>query len=315
MAQRSDLTDTNLVPAFPHSVPSLLASEKLALAERDIVLSLDSQSEEEILDTRRRSKLAGRFAWRIEAACDAQVIGRATNVRGYNFRNGSGTSKSGVMVAARRQAKKVGCTPAVVFQNAQIFKLIQEVEGAHSENSTRIQNLDEKGFFRAALSATNPFEAVLLFAEKKATLKRFRVTDAERLLIRERLTKRDSSLKAISSIRSAPRAERFSYLKKLRCLLTECPDADLLGRLGLQDCLDDVVDEIGNMYDEDVEKAIKKHWSSTHRTATAISALSSFPAEDIERVIGEVGEPGSPMFFAVPETKPQVWQKVGVPEI
>lgn len=307
MSQRSDLPDDRLVPSFPHAAPNLLASEKLAIYERDIVLSLDSQNEEEILDTRRRSKLAGRFAWRIEAACDAQVIGRATNVRGYNFRNGPGASKSGVMAAARRQAKKVGCTPAVVFQNSKIFKLIQEVEGAHSENSTKIQNLDEKGFFIAALTAANPFEAVLLFAEEKAALKRFRVTDAQRLLLRRGLTKRDSSLKAVSSIRSASRTERFSYLKKLRCLLAECPDADLLGRLGLQDCLDDVEDEIGNMYDEDVEKAIKKHWAPTHRTAETISVLSGFSAEDINRIICEL-----PEFIAVAKTKPQVWQKVGV---
>lgn len=310
MAQRSDdhSNNSSVAIGFPErSHHSLLIPEKLSLVESDVVLSLTSQSEEEILDTRRRAKLAGRFAWRIECACDAEVIGRADNVRGHNFRNGTGVNKSGVMAAARRQAKKVGCTPAVVFQNSRIFRLITEVEGAQSENSTKLQLLDEKGFYVASLAASDPHKVLLLFAEKKAALKRFRVTDAQRLLEREKLTKKESSLKAISSIRSASRTERFSYLKKLRSLLAECPDVDLLGRLGLQDCLDDVEDEIGNMYDEDVEKAIRKHWALTHQTATALSSISGFPEEDIERIISMM-----PDFISLAESKPQAWQKTGM---
>jgi hypothetical protein len=305
------MDDTDSRPSsaisFPHAVTSLLVADKLLHYEQGVVLSLQSQTEKEILETRGKAKLAGKLAWRLEAACDAEVISRANNVRGHNFR--SGASAHGVMFAAKRQAKKVGCTPAVVFQNARIYRLIQEVEGANSENSTELQLLDEKGFFIAALSAANPHKAVLIFAQRKATLKRFRVTDAQRLLEREGLTKKVSVAKAVSSIRSAPRNERFAYLKKLQAILSECPDVDLLSRLGLQDCLDDVTDELGNMLDEDIAAAIKKHWALTHRTLKALSNITGFPEADIERIICEM-----PEFIEIPGSEPTMWQKVGVRE-
>src|SRR6185503_11090318 len=107
-----------------------------------------------------------------------------------------------------------------------------------------------------ALTAHDKIGALLLFAKKKAELKRFRVTDAFRLLQNEKLTSKDAVTKATATIRSASRIARFTYLKRLRSLLAVCPDNEMKNRLGLQDCLDDVTDEIEEMYDDDVATAI-----------------------------------------------------------
>lgn len=180
--------------AFP-ATTLLSQADKLARAEREVIANLQDQSIDEVLNTRANAKQLGATAWRIECACDAQIVAGAKSMRGRS-RNGNG-EELGVTAAVRKQAKRAGCTPSTVFKNAQIFKLIQQVESDIPEMSTSLRILNERKYFVVALTAADPVGALKIFIEKKTTLSRFRTTDAERLLAREGLTKKAAHQKAM----------------------------------------------------------------------------------------------------------------------
>lgn len=285
--------------------PLLATVAKLSVIEKEIFHSLDNQSEAEILDTRKQSKIAGRFAWRVEVACDAQIVLRARQHKMRGKTNGM--AEVGVAAAVRKRAKEIGCTRNLIFKNARIFELIQEAENGNTENTFLLQELDEKGYYLAALNAVDPKAALLLFASKKKELKRFRVSDAFRILSTLGLTNKAASLKAVGSIRTAPRKEVFDYLKKVKALLTDCPDTETFNRL-LGDCLLDVNDQIEEMFEEDVSKALKKHWSESCNTEESLSVQTGFPIEIVSRKLAT-----SESFIKIPNSTPQRWHKVGQP--
>lgn len=295
--------------AFPRAVPQLLATvEKLEIMEREVLMSLATQSDEEILDTRRKSKLAGRFAWRIEAACDAQIIARAKRLKGG--RGIKDDDEAGINSAVRRRSKIIGCTPNTIKVNARIFHLMQAAETSNNGNTSLLQILDEKGFYIAALSAIDEQAALVLFAQKKSEPKRFRVADAFRLLVKLGLTKKVASSKGIRQIRTASRDKIFAYLKKLKTVLLDCPDTDTFDRV-LQDCYTDVDDQIKEMFEDDVCTSLREAHQLGNHNEDQLSRATEFPLEVVSRLMLVMGEDGE--FIKVPCTGSQRWHKVGDP--
>lgn len=220
------------------------------------------------------------------------------------------------MWAVRRRAKEIGCTPATIFQNARIFKLIQEVEGAKSENSTKLQALDEKGYYIAALTAFSPSEALLLFADKKAHPGRFRTTDAMRLLQKEGLTKKAASEKAIKTVRdtSLPAREAevehilatVGYIEQVVMQKCSSPEIIRIHQSYIEE-LNAYIEEF--LFDEDAATALTDAWVSGSHSEEQLSKATGFPLDIVMREMKMLGGLGK--FIEVPGPGSRRWHRVG----
>ncbi len=127
-----------------------------------VVFRLSGMSDDEVLMTRDYAREVGKAAWRIECACDAEVVNRTKARRG---RGNIDADKSGVMATVNRVATEVGAAPSTILKNAQIHNTFF----ADPENTLRAESiLEEKQFFKEALSADDPIAAIEAIAKKKS---------------------------------------------------------------------------------------------------------------------------------------------------
>lgn len=282
--------------------------------ETNIFKDLTTQDDDEVMVSRRKAKELGKAAWRIEAACDAQIVTRAQAKKPLG---GSRTKSGVVMAAVRKRAKEIQCTPRYIFRNAAIFNLIREVESI-PENTTNVSVLDERGFYNTALMAADPKAAVLLFARKKLSTKRFRVTDALRLLEREGLTKKAAVKNAINLARQTGEvlAERQTEIDHINSVINyvrenvfcDCP-SDEISRIHLAyiEELQEYIQEF--LFDEDAGKALELAWLSGKQDEVGLSKATGFPLDTVSHEMKMLYGLGK--FIPIPNTSPQRWHKVG----
>lgn len=312
---------TLALPSNP-SATLVTHAARLTKIEQDVIANLPDQNMEEVLNTRRNAKLLSETAWRIECACDAQIVMGAKNMRGRATHTGGDVEGRGVMAAVRRQAKKVGCTPSTIFKNSQIFRLIQQAESASPENSTLLRLLDERGYFVAALTAAEPLQALQLFVEKKRSLTRFRITDAQRLLDRQGLSKKVVTSAALENAReSIPalsnRATEIEQINKAIDLvrsqiLSECTNSEI-GRIH-ESYIEELQDYMGEeLFDQDAAMALRRAWRLGNHWESQLAKATKFPLEVVSREMRLLGSLGQ--FIQVPagpKSGPDIrWHKVG----
>src|SRR5205807_547726 len=134
----------------------------------------------------------------------------------------------GVLATISRRAKKIGCTPRTIQKNAQVYRLVREAQQINAFGAPLLPVLDEWGYWYAAAStAADPLAALLLFAQQKTSVPRFRVTDAYRLLSTGGTTKAQANTSAIAQVRDAARAALVVHLQesrdKIKSILETCP--------------------------------------------------------------------------------------------
>ena len=87
---------SNALTLVPKPSSPSTEMDRLSKVEKQVIQSLGRQSEEEILITRRGAKRLGGTAWRIEVACDAELVARASLARARRGRGNRDISKRGV---------------------------------------------------------------------------------------------------------------------------------------------------------------------------------------------------------------------------
>ncbi len=305
--------------AQPSAVSLRLISHatRLIEVESEVIANLPEDLDE-IIVTRANAKLLSETAWRIEAACDAKIISSAKNMR-KRGRAGD-TENAGIMAAVRRQAQKAGVTPQTIFKNAQIFRLIQEAESKNPEMTTSLRLLSERKYFVIALLAADPLHALDLFVKKKRTLKRFRTTDAQRLLEREGLTKKAKSSQAVDNARAtisslSSRSEEIDHIAEVIELietqvLTKCKNEEIARiHQGYIEELNEYRRE--DLFDEDVATVLVRAWMLGNHSEDELAKATDFPLAVVKREMGLLG--AREQFIKVPGPGSQKWHRVGEP--
>jgi hypothetical protein len=311
----------NALALLPRNSSPTTEMDRLSRVEKQVILSLGRQSEDEILITRRGAKRLGGTAWRIEVACDAELVARASLARARRGRGNRDLSKRGVTASVAKKAKVLGCTPNHILKNAQIFRLMDDAENRFPENNI-LQILDEKGFYVAALSAADPLTALKVFAEKKVSSSRFRVSDAVRYLERNELTKKAITVKALQNARETVPIltarkldiqhiiEVMGYLKIT--IIPKCPNDEVkrIHKEYLEE-LDSYLRQ--DLFDEDVALTLKLAFIHGAHREDELSRATGFPVDVIHREMGLLSAIGD--FIKVPggSGTSQRWHRVGDP--
>lgn len=302
--------------SFP-AATLLTQAARLTKVEQEVIAKLPDQDMDQVLETRANAKLLSETAWRIECACDAQIINGARNMR----RKGRSGDREGlgIMAAVRRQAKKANCTPQTIFKNAQIHRLIVQAESANPGMTTSLRVLNERKYFVIALNAAEPLAALELFIEKKKTLSRFRTTDADRLLEREGLTKKAVMSSAISDVRDSmpelsTRAAELEHIEQtmelIRGQIAKCPSTEIV-RVH-ESFIEDLRDYMTEyLFDVDAAAALRRAWALGNHDDKLLARATSFPEDVVHREMRMMASAGQ--FILIPHSQPSKWHKVGEP--
>jgi hypothetical protein len=108
----------------------------------------------------------------VQCAFDYIIVSRAEKLKG-----GRGVSDAlgkGRNAALRKQSKRIGVTAETIRKNALVYGLFKEATESSQFDAVSLDILDEKGYYLAALGATNPLSALSQIARQKSELKRFR---------------------------------------------------------------------------------------------------------------------------------------------
>lgn len=141
--------------------------------EETVLELLTYASEDEVKQVRERAIKMGSTGWRLVCACDALLLSIDPAKPGV-----VDIKQTGRVAAAKERAKELGCEPWTIRRNAQIFNTFFKDDLLLNVQ----QQLEDKGFFEAALRADNPKQALRAIARKKETEPNFSVRDALRFV-------------------------------------------------------------------------------------------------------------------------------------
>lgn len=277
---------------------------------KEVVGSLSKCGESEILRVRNNSKLLGTVAWKIEVACDAELFNRT---KAKNGRGNKDIDGNGIMAAVARRAKEIGCTPNTIWSNWQIARLVQEVENVISENNV----LEDKGFYKAALTAVNPLEAIKLFVSKKLNNDKFKVSEAYRLLDTLQLTKLAAKTQAIEGARQVDTQSLLDHIERTKArvideIIPDCPDTNFADRV-YGALVDDLDDQIADLDTSDLAETLRKAWDAGYRTTEQISKYAGCPDDEVTRVMLTLCDDGDFLQTGQGRGRTQLWHKIGEP--
>ncbi len=117
----------------------------------------------------------GRAAWRIECACDAELVKRTQARRG---RGNVDTEGIGVMATVARVAAAAGVSERTILQNAKIHNTFF-AEGAEN-GAGACTILEDKTLYQEALLAPSPVAAIEQISLRKETDPTYSTRDARR---------------------------------------------------------------------------------------------------------------------------------------
>lgn len=141
--------------------------------EDSILTLLTFASEEEIKQARVYAIAMGSTGWRLVCACDAMLLSMDRAKPGVVDVDGKGR-----VAAAKERAKELACEVWTIRRNALIFNTFFKDDLAVNVH----RELEEKGYFEAALRAKNPKKALKAIAMQKHKSPSFSVRDAFRFV-------------------------------------------------------------------------------------------------------------------------------------
>lgn len=325
-AATQEPTESKTVLPFTSAAKAALERilDGLAALEPQIVAELELQDEKEILKIRAYGKQLEHHSWVITCACDAALWNKtAAAKRGRGHKD---VSQIGILSAVSKRSKIIGVTPRTVYRNAQVFRLMQTAkENVVLENNV-LRVLDEYGYYDQALNAANPVEALNIFAEKKLTEKRFRVTDAERLLTSESMTRKAVGMRAVEQVRQdtgklSARQALVAHIREAQHIVRTqivigCPDADFKIRVW-DELLLELDEQYQELFDDDAADALKAEWNKGSHREDQLAAATGFPAADVSRIMNALADLSEFIRIQPRNVKSrsefQLWHKVGQP--
>jgi hypothetical protein len=154
---------------------------KVESAADKIISELPDMADEEVLEVRQQARAFGRIAWRIECACDAEILNRESMRRGRGVKDSEG---KGVDAAVRKHAAEIGVHPQTIYQNAAIHQTFFNSSGATRNKGINgvLDELEDREFYRAAMATDDPHATIEKFARAKAENPFFSTRDAWRMI-------------------------------------------------------------------------------------------------------------------------------------
>lgn len=149
----------------------------------EVIEALPQRTDEEVIEIRTSARTVGRASWRIEAACDAEILDRTKLKGGRGQKDVEGV---GVVATVKRVAAELGVSPRTIFDNARIhntfFAPQMDADACTTFADGTDDHLEEKEYYKAALASPDPRETLEYFARQKAENPRFSTGDAWRIV-------------------------------------------------------------------------------------------------------------------------------------
>lgn len=178
---------------------------RLEKTEHDLIALLPSLDWSDLLAARESSRLAQCSAWKIEAACDKEIWDRHEKMAGG--RGQIDVEGKGIMAAVNKRAKDIGAGASTIRANARLYKRFETVlSGGHSI-------LEDKGYFQAAQTATDPDAAIEYFEEERGANPHFRPADAWRWVKAQKETEQGPHVDDVVVLQSPAVKEWLENLK------------------------------------------------------------------------------------------------------
>lgn len=253
---------------------------KLEAIEHDIISLLPSLSDEEVIETRNTARLLFASAWKIEIACDAEIWERTQ--RAMVGRGNKDVDEKGIMAAVNKRAQEIGCSARTVYENARIFRRFGEII------ETTCKNLDDKGFFQAALQSPDPETTIEEFAQRKMDNPFFRVTDAWKEVETQKEESKRKREKVAGAVRDTQQDLMIAHCDKSiamqRELKEECPLRRIGDRL-YDSMIEDLEDIKNNIQLENIETAIQSAIGEGYQTIPDLAGFTGLSQVDVKRAV------------------------------
>jgi hypothetical protein len=274
---------------------------KLLAAGADVLSAVKGASEAELLRARRAITSIG---WRGEVVFDAAMVNVGYAKRG---RGNVDVDCVGVHAAIRKQAKLTRLSVSTIKTNVKIFNTF-------FKNGLSIYpNLDEKGFFQAALRAPNPISAIKYFDRMVSNNSNFSFTEASNWAERKR-RKRLPKNPTVSAANTSL-AEHIVWAKKeIFRIKSVCPDRKFVDRF-YTPLLEELDDHLVFMAEKNAEDICRLAWDRGYHREAQISEATGLNRKTVSSAMLRLSEQEE--FWAVEEIThgrhDQRWQKAGVP--
>ena len=260
---------------------------KLEQSRKQILAMLPHFSDEEVIETRMNARMAGCWSWVIECACDAEMFKREEAQRG---RGDVDVDETGRLATDRKQAYLQGVGTSTLYRNAQIYNTFENV--LTSEN-----NLEDKGFFIAALAAPDPQAAIEEFSKSKADNAFYAVKDAWREVkgAKKRLYEKrnelayqanDETRKALRSLFNVVR----QYLEQQREVVAKLDSKLASSTIG--SWIQEIVDQEDVWFVEDAKEAAIKAWRNGNTREDHMATALGLPLPEMHRIMKDLEEQG-----------------------
>lgn len=258
---------------------ALARIQKLTTANDQILSELPDEKlwpDEMVVRLRSFSRQIGQQAWRVECACDAELLSRATRLQGGRAQEDE--EQKGVRATAKRVAARLGVDPSAVFLNAQIHRTFFNC-GADQETSLDVQtSLLEKSFYVVALGADDPLAAIEQIASARQEDPDFSVRDARRLMRQSRRALVNiEPIAAIKDVQDRALKEHLAKaIKTIHGLVGDCPSPT-----------------IGSEYNLWLRWLIKQRDRTPEKDQKEVAAVLAMGCFTIEDIADETGLPQS----------------------
>jgi len=169
---------------------------KVEATADQIISELPGMEDMEVLEIRMQARTFGRVAWRVECACDAEILNRESQRRGRGVRDSEGR---GVDAAVKKHALEIGVHPRMIYDNAAIHKTFFNSASAsrNKDLAGALDDLQDRDFYRAAMATDDPHGTIERFAQEKLKNPCFSTRDAWRLIKEEKTPPLDSTVPAL----------------------------------------------------------------------------------------------------------------------
>lgn len=242
------------------AVSAIQFFNEVEMTADQIIFDLPNMADMEVLQIRMQARTFGRVSWRIECACDAEIMNRESQRRGRGIRD---LEENGVTMAVVKHAAEIGVAPRTIFRNASVHKTFFNSDSAviNKDKNGLLDILDEKDFYIAALATDDPWGTIEKFALAKADDPFFSTRDAWRMTKEQTTPPLDETVPALCDqpevveaweefqvacrkmISTAPRLQNLvnGYLEEIQYELTIPPQSveetiyDLI-RQGYDEC-------------------------------------------------------------------------------
>lgn len=210
--------------------------DDLETKARAIINDIPSLEDEQLHLIHDQAASLGHWSWKIQAAARKEILYRAEKKVGGRGRKD--ITEEGRKAVAKKLAHQLGVHPRTIMEDAAIAStFFPETSGGSTtslEQQASYEHLTEKDYFRAALRADDPHEAIEYFAERKAENPTYSTTDAWNYIKSQKTPTLDSNVPPLIEDEEAK-----AWYGRFIEILEEAPPSPDLRRI-LMGCIEEV---------------------------------------------------------------------------